>query len=57
MNVDDDWGDWDKPPLRCVDCHAFVNRDHSRQGFGHYRRCCACYERRQRGEKPKANKP
>jgi hypothetical protein len=49
FDIDDDWSG---PPVRCDDCDGYVNRSHSEQGFGHYRRCCACYERRQRGLQP-----
>lgn len=46
--------DWGGLMLPCDDCGEPLNGvavEHSQQGFGHYRRCCDCYERRQRGEK------
>ncbi len=46
--------EFDADPINCVDCLkdgkvTRVPRDHHLQGFGHQFRCCACYERRQRG--------
>ena len=51
--------DWNAPPLPCVDCGKPLDgnaRKHGIEGFGHYRRCCACYDRRQHGL-PVADKP
>lgn len=49
--TDSSFDDWDAPRL-CGDCQeplSGVAEDHSKQGFGHYGRCCACYEKRQQG--------
>lgn len=46
---------WRKISPPCDDCGEQLSGkalEHGRQGFGHYRRCCTCYERRQRGEPP-----
>lgn len=43
---------WDGPLPLCVDCGEPIDgkgQEHGLEGFGHHRRCCDCYERRQRG--------
>lgn len=44
--------EWTEPAKPCDDCGELLDHvatKHGQEGFGHYRRCCACYERRQRG--------
>jgi hypothetical protein len=43
--------DWDGPASPCQDCGEPLTAkmvEHGLEGFGHYRRCCACYDARQR---------
>ena len=46
---------FDPPSMPCDDCGEELTakaRQHSLEGFGHYHRCCECYERRQQNKTP-----